>query len=283
MYKQLKKPKNILKITLTIFALLLVSTILPFSSYVEADYSGEDEYQLQSEVNEADNEIIEIDDETVESGDRTVESEPLDTPINLVLNRGHIEELSFGGPMGLSWTEVNNRETFTVFAFRNAYSQSPNEAHAYVDEIDALHLNVNTAFSFDIGEGPFWFRVQAVADDLVYSNLSEPIGPFWYSYHSDAYQFYPQGRLEIFNDPEIPVIILDLRRPIEREAQGNILGDVHIPWPNAAAVDEGITHADFQNAVITAWENFIANDLTDAQRANLNPELDFRDIHIFVF
>ena len=169
-----------------------------------------------------------------------------------------------------------------MFAFQNDSSIDPAEAYAYVAEIDALYLNVNTAFGFDLNAGPFWFRVQAVGADS-YSALSVPMGPFWYSYHSDEFQYYPQGTLDMFNDPDIPVIVFDLRRPIERASQGNVIGDIHVPWPNAAAVEEGITHAIFKTAILTAWQDFIANDLTDAQRANLNPALGYRDIYMFFY
>ena len=205
-------------------------------------------------------------------------------PANLILNRGHIEELAFGGPIGLSWSEVENRGTFTVFAFRDNSEYNQSEAYMYVDNIDALYLDINTAFApANLSDGPFWFRVQAVADDFTDSVLSESIGPFWYSYHSDQFANDPAGSFAIFNNTEIPVIILDTRTPGERESQGNIVGDTHVPWPNAAGVEQGITHTAFQNGVLTVWQNFIANDLTEAQRANLDPSLDFRDIHIFVF
>ena len=213
----------------------------------------------------------------------TITAAALNAPNNLILNRGHIPELSFGGPMGLSWDEVEERISFTVFAFQSESEDNPDEAYAYVDDIDALHLNVNTAFDFNLNDGPFWFRVQAVGDDLTSSALSESIGPFWYSYQSDEFAANPAGSFVIFDNPDIPVIVLDSRRPIERETQGNIVGDTHVPWPNAAGVDEGITHADFQNAVLAAWEDFIENDLTETQRATLNPALEYRDIHIFLF
>jgi len=212
------------------------------------------------------------------------ELESLLVPTNLILNRGHIEELAFGGPIGLSWAEVENRGTFTVFAFRDSSEYNQNEANMYVDNIDALYLDINTAFDpTDLSDGPFWFRVQAVADDFTDSVLSEAIGPFWYAYHSDQFANDPAGSFAIFNNAEIPVIILDTRTPGERESQGNIVGDTHVPWPNAAGVEQGVTHAAFQNGVLSVWQNFIANDLTEAQRANLDPSLDFRDIHIFVF
>ena len=207
-------------------------------------------------------------------------SEPLDTPSSLVLNRGHIEELAFGGPMGLSWAEVEGRETFTVFVFQNNTENNPDAAYMYFDGIDELYLDINTA---ELSDGPFWFRVQAVGDELDNSALSAPVGPFWYAVHSDQFASNPAGSLAIFNNAEIPVIVLDSRRPVERADQGRIIGDTHVPWPNAAGVEEGITHADFQNAVLAAWQNFIDNDLTEAQRANLDPELEYRDIHIFVF
>jgi len=210
-------------------------------------------------------------------------SEALDTPDNLVLNRGHIEDLAFGGSMGLSWAEVDERETFTVFAFNDINEYDPDEAYAYIDGIDALSLNVNTAFSDDLADGPFWFRVQAVSDSLENSALSEPIGPFWYAYQSDAFADDFEGSFAIFNNEEIPVLVIDTRRPIEREEQGNVVGDVHVPWPNALAVEEGVTHMDFQIGVLEAWQNFIDNYLTDAQRENLDPALEYRDIHIFVY
>ena len=216
-----------------------------------------------------------------ENDEQIVELAPLDVPINLVLNRGHIPELSFGGPMGLSWDDVSGRTTFTVFAFRNESENNPSEAYAFVDNIDALYLNVNTGFAADLSNGPFWFRVQAVGGSN--SALSEPIGPFWNTFHSDEFAANPAGSFALFNNPAIPVIVLDTRRPVERATQGNIVGDIHVPWPNALAVEEGITHADFQNAVFAAWQNFIDNDLTEAQRANLNPELEYRDIHFFIF
>ena len=209
-------------------------------------------------------------------------AEPLDTPTNLVLNRGHIENLAFGGPIGLSWAEVDNRATFTVFAFKGDGEHDSDEAYTCVDGIDALYLDVNTAFPADLSDGPFWFRVQAVAGDLV-SELSEPMGPFWYAVHSDEFADNPAGSFAIFDNAEIPVIVVDTRRPAERADQGNIVGDVHVPWPNAMAVEEGITHADFQNGVLAAWQKFIDNDLTEAQRENLNPELAYRDIRMFFY
>jgi len=212
-------------------------------------------------------------------------AEALDTPANLVLNRGHIEALAFGGDIGLSWEEVDERETFTVFAFDNSSSNDPYNAFAYVYGIDSLHFDINAgeAFSVSLSGGPFWFRVQAVADET-YSALSQPVGPFWYGIEaSNEFAHDPEGSFSIFENPEIPVIVLDSRRPYERENQGNIIGDTHVPWPNAAGVEEGITHLDFQNAVLEAWEDFIANSLTDAQRENLDPELVYRDIHIFVY
>jgi len=258
-------------------ALILSSFVMPITAFANEAYDNE----------VYDNEIYEY--EAYESEVSEYETfEPiagalLSTPSNLILNRGHMPELSFGGPMGLSWAEVEDRISFTVFAFQSQGEDNPNEAYAYVDGIDALYLSVNTAFGFDLNDGPFWFRVQAVGDDLASSELSESIGPFWYSYQSDEFAANPAGSFAIFNNPDIPVIVLDSRRPIERETQGNIVGDTHVPWPNAAAVDEGITHEDFKNAVLAAWEDFIENDLTDAQRATLNPALEYRDIHIFLF
>ena len=201
----------------------------------------------------------------------------------LVLNRGHVESLAFGGPMGLSWDEVNDRATFTVFAFRSCDEYRPEAAFAYVDGIDGLYLNVNTAFSFELNDGPFWFRAQSVTENNVGSELSEAAGPFWYAFHSDVFADNPEGSLAVFENQEIPVILLDTRRSVEREEQGNLIGDIHIQWPNAAAVEDGVTHADFQNAVIAVWEDFIANSLTDVQRGNLNPDLAYKDIHIFVY
>ena len=209
--------------------------------------------------------------------------ETLDTPDNLVLNRGHIESLAFGGPMGLSWAEVEGRETFTVFAFTDINEYNPDEAYLYIDDIDALYLNVNTAFSDDLADGPFWFRVQAVSGTLSSSVLSEPIGPFWYAAQSDEFADNPEGSLAIFDNEEIPVIVIDTRRPIEREEQGNVVGDVHVIWPNALAVEDGVTHMDFQVGVLEAWQNFIENHLTDEQRENLDPALEYRDIHMFVY
>ena len=211
--------------------------------------------------------------------------EGLDTPSGLVLNRGHIEELSFGGPIGLSWGEIDERETFTVFAFQDSGGNDPDEAYAYVAGIASPYFDINAgaAFSPGLSGGPFWFRVQAVSDDFV-SDLSAPAGPFWYGLeHSNEFAEDPEGSFAIFDDPEIPVIVLDSRRPYERENQGNIIGDTHVPWPNAAAVEEGVTHADFQNAVLAAWESFVNDSLTDAQRDNLDPELGYRDIRIFVY
>lgn len=207
----------------------------------------------------------------------------LATPASLVLNRGHVENLAFGGPMGLSWAEVASRETFTVFAFRNRIEYNPAQAYARVEGINALNLNVNTDFSADLSDGPFWFRVQAVAANAN-SALSEPMGPFWNTVHSDEFSADPQASLAVFNNPDIPVLLLDARRVIEREEQGHVVGDVFVLWPNQIAVEEeGVTHAGFQNAVLAAWYNFIANELTDAQRANLDPQLEYRDIHVFVY
>jgi len=63
MYKQLTKPKNIIKIILTIIALWLISSTLytTFSSYAELDHSDEGRYDLQYETIEVADEIIEID------------------------------------------------------------------------------------------------------------------------------------------------------------------------------------------------------------------------------
>ena len=206
----------------------------------------------------------------------------LDTPANLVLNRGHIEALAFGGPMGLSWDDVAGRETFNVFVFRDATSTNPNAAFDQIGGINALHLNVNTAF-VNLSEGPFWFRVQALAGEE-FSALSAPMGPFWYSVHSDQFAFDAQSSYAIFTNPAIPVIVLDTRRPVERQAQGHIAGDTHVLWPNAAAAaEDGASHEAFQAGVLAAWESFIATGLTPAQRANLNPALGYRDIHIFVY
>jgi len=214
----------------------------------------------------------------------TVPEQPLavlDTPTNLILNRGHIAPLAFGGPMGLSWDDVEDRQTFSVLAFRNADSVDPNAAFDRVDGIDALYLNVNEAFD-DLSDGPFWFRVQALAGED-FSRLSEPMGPFWYAMHSDAFAFDAQGSYAIFSNPAIPVVVIDTRRIVEREAQGHIPGDVHGLWPNAAAVEEGATHAGFQAIVLAEWQDFIATRLTPLQRANLDPLLEYRDIHIFVY
>ena len=320
--KNVMRAKNITKIVLAIIAVWLISETLneTYSSYMDSsDNSDKENYYTQLEefqnvdeiaemldegvieqevetdselesdyesaVNESDDEdtteVQESLDGVLESSDEVIE---LNTPSDLVLNRGHIEDLAFGGPIGLSWSEVENRETFTVFVFRNASENNPNEAYAHVDDIDALHLNVNTALApADLSNGPFWFRVQAVADTDITSILSEPVGPFWYAYHSDRFAQNPIGSLTIFNNANIPVIVLDTRTPGERAAQGNIVGDAHVPWPNATGVEQGITHASFQNAVLDAWERFIATELTEAQQANLDPGLDFRDIHIFVY
>ncbi|MCL2396494.1 MAG: hypothetical protein FWC93_00320 [Defluviitaleaceae bacterium] len=204
----------------------------------------------------------------------------LNAPAGLVLNRGHVETLAFGGPIGLSWDEVEDAATYTVFAFQG----DADEAYAYVSGIDALYLDINTAFDADLTDGPFWFRVQAVADDFAASDLSPAIGPFWNTLHSDEFADNPQGSFAIFENPDVPVLVIDTRRPVERETQGNVVGDVHVIWPNALAVEEGIaTHASFQAGVLAAWQNFIANDLTDAQREHLNPDLAYRDIAIFIY
>ncbi|MCL2396495.1 MAG: hypothetical protein FWC93_00325 [Defluviitaleaceae bacterium] len=206
---------------------------------------------------------------------------PLDTPANLVLNRGHIEDLAFGGPIGLSWGEVNERDSFTVFAFTDNTSNTPAEAYAYVDGIDALYLDINTAFDAD---GPLWFRVQAVADYILNSVLSAPMGPFFNTLQSDVFADDPQGSFAMFNDPTIPVLVIDTRRPYERETQGNVVGDVHVIWPNAIAVEEGLaTHASFQAGVLAAWEYFIENHLTDEQREGLDPDLRYKDIRLFIY
>jgi len=214
-----------------------------------------------------------------------LEAEQLSTPAGLVLNRGHVEDLAFGGPMGVSWDEVDNRETFTVFVFEDDILHNPDEAYTYFGGIDVLYLDVNTAFSASLSNGPFWFRVQAQAavDGFTNSALSDPVGPFWYSLHSDAFADNPVGSFALFADEDIPVIVIDTRRPIEREEQGNIVGDVHVPWPNAVAVEEGVTHADFQEGVLDAWQNFIENELTESQRQHLDYNLAYRDIHIFVY
>jgi len=214
----------------------------------------------------------------------TVPEQPLavlDTPTNLILNRGHIAPLAFGGPMGLSWDDVEDRQTFSVLVFRNADSVDPSMAFDRVDDINALYLNVNEAFN-DLRDGPFWFRVQALAGED-FSRLSEPMGPFWYAMHSDAFAFDASGSYAIFSNPAIPVVVIDTRRIVEREAQGHIAGDVHGLWPNAAAVEEGATHAGFQDIVLAEWQDFIATRLTPQQRANLDPLLGYRDIHIFVY
>ena len=210
----------------------------------------------------------------------------LGTPSNLVLNRGNVPELAFGGPIGLSWAEVANRDTFTVYAFRDQGEANPMEAYAIVDNIDALHLDVNEAFTGSLSDGPFWFRVQAVADPLTAfedSLLSAPIGPFWNTIHSDLFANDAAGSCAVFNNPNIPVLVIDTRRLVERQEQGHVVGDVHVTWPNALAVEAGFTHASYQAGVLAAWQNFIDNDLTDAQRATLNPALGYRDIHIFVY
>jgi hypothetical protein len=207
--------------------------------------------------------------------------EVLETPSNLVLNRGHIEELAFGGPIGLSWDEVANRSTFTVFAFNDENQTNPNEAYTQVGSIDALFLDVNTVVP--ASSGSFWFRVQAVGDNVTNSALSEARGPFWNTAHSDEFQFEPERNLGIFEDPTIPVIVMDMRTPAERTAQGHVTGDIHVMWPNAAAVEQGATHAAFQNEVLAIWQNFVDNDLTDAQRANLDPTLGYRDIHLLIY
>jgi len=207
--------------------------------------------------------------------------EALATPANLVLNRGHVENLAFGGPMGLSWAEVENRETFTVFVFNDSDEQNPEEAYLYISDIDALYLYVNDVVA--AGDGPFWFRVKALAADFDDSELSAAIGPFWNFMHSDEFAANPEGSYALFSNPNIPVIIIDTRRLVERKDQGNIVGDVHINWPNAVGVEEGITHAEFQAGVIAAWQNFIENDLTDEQRESLHPEFEYRDIRMFVY
>ena len=207
----------------------------------------------------------------------------LDTPANLILNRGHIAPLAFGGPMGLSWDDVEDRQTFSVLVFRNADSVDPNAAVDRIDGIDVLYLNVNTAFGSDLSDGPFWFRVQALAGED-FSHLSEPMGPFWYAMHSDVLAFNAPGSYDIFSNPAIPVVVIDTRRIHEREAQGHIAGDVHGLWPNQGAVaEDGATHAGFQDIVLTEWQDFIATRLTPQQRANLDPLLGYRDIHIFVY
>jgi len=212
------------------------------------------------------------------------DAESLSTPVNLVLNRGHIETLAFGGPMGLSWTEVENSDSYTVFVFEDESTYNPDEAFAYVEDIDALYLDVNIEFSDKLSEGQFWFRVQAVADDIPSSALSNAIGPFTYSFHSDEFADNPEGSYAVFANPDIPVIVIDTRRPAERDDQGHVVGDIHVPWPNAVAVEEGITtHADFQRNVLAAWHNFIENDLTDTQRENLDPDMSYKDIHIFIY
>jgi len=205
----------------------------------------------------------------------------LDTPSNVILNRGHIEALAFAGPMGLSWDDVEGREAFSVFVFRDAVSANPNLAFDRIDGIDSLYLNVNTAFD-DLVDGPFWFRIQALAGED-FSLLSEPKGPFWYAVHSDDFAFDRYASFEVFDNPAIPVIVIDTRRYVEREAQGHIAGDVHGLWPNAAGAEEGFTHAGFQAVVLAEWQDFIANRLTAEQRANLDPTLEYRDIHIFVY
>jgi len=194
-----------------------------------------------------------------------------------------MEALAFGGPMGLSWGDVDNRATFSVFAFTNANNVNPRRAAARVDNIDALHLDVLAEFGGSLSGGPFFFRVQAVGGNYV-SPLSAPMGPYWYIQHSDELADDPAGSYAIFTNPEIPVLVLDARRVHEREAQGHIVGDVHVLWPNAgAAAEDGATHAGFKDAVLVAWQNFIDTELTAAQRGNLDRRLGYRDIHIFVY
>ncbi|MDR0512886.1 MAG: hypothetical protein LBG93_07270 [Treponema sp.] len=205
----------------------------------------------------------------------------LDTPTDLVLNRGHIDVLSFGGPMGLSWGEVAGRDTFSVFVFTDAASTNPDVVFDQVEGINALYLNVNTAFA-DLSGGPFWFRVQAVSGEG-FSALSAPMGPFRYAVHSDEFAFDAQGSYAIFANPAIPVIMLDTRRLVEREAQGHVAGSAHVNWPNLLATEEGESHALFQDRVLATWEDFIANELTPAQRASLNPALGYKDIHMFLY
>lgn len=208
----------------------------------------------------------------------------LATPDSLVLNRGHMPELSFGGPMGLSWGEVDNRSTFSVYAFRNERHTNPRQAAIQVEGIDALYLSVND--NVPVGEGPFWFRVRAVSEYYRSSAMSAAMGPFWNTMHSSEYAASleaAQAGYEIFANPNIPVILLDARTLGEREAQGSIPGDIHVVWPNAAAVAQGVTHADFQRDVLAIWRNFIANDLTAAQRATLNPALQYKDIVMFLY
>ena len=207
--------------------------------------------------------------------------EILATPENIVLNRGHIDALAFGGQMGVSWSEVEGAESYTVFVFTDADEQDVEEAYLVIDGIEALYLYVNDVV--DEGTGPFWFRVQASAYDFEDSELSDAVGPFWNFMHSDEFADNPYGSYAIFTDPEVPVIVIDTRRPVEREDQGHVVGDVHVNWPNAAGVEEGITHAEFQAGILAVWQNFIAGELTDEQRANLNPEYEYRDIHIFIY
>lgn len=212
---------------------------------------------------------------------------PLDAPVNLVLNRGHIESLAFGGPMGLSWDEVEGRETFTVFAFASSTDTDPEDAYAYAAGVDALYLDINdgSLFSTELTDGPFWFRVQANAgEDGGSSALSAAAGPFWYGiYSSDEMAYYPEESIAMWEDETLPVIVVDTRRFIERRTQGHILGDVHVVWANAMAITEGYSHASYQDGIFAAWEDFIANQLTDDMRARLDPAMDYRDIWFFVY
>ncbi|MCL2382199.1 MAG: hypothetical protein FWC64_11545 [Treponema sp.] len=229
----------------------------------------------------------------------------LATPEGLTLNVS-IAVAGHSPPLGFSWSEVADRETFTVFAFTDSASSDPAVAYARVEGVTALSLNIFTAeFSFT-GNGteailpddrPFWFRVQAIGEEYV-SPLSQPVGPVWNAPTQSRLPHSPAGAVnnplnrqvlfDMFHDPAIPVVMIDIRNNSERmiapATSGRIEGDLHIRWPNNQAVinDEGGTYAVFHNGVIEAWENTIAN-LTEAQRATLDPALEYRDIRIFVF
>lgn len=208
----------------------------------------------------------------------------LDTPTDFAFNRGIGTATAPNWPVGLSWADVDDRVTFSLYVFRNAVQSNPNQAYRVVEGIDALSFNVFTELAEELSDGPFWFRVQAVGVETDVSALSEAIGPYWYV-ASPIPILQASQSLALFTDPAIPVLLIDTRRAGgEREAQGHVAGDVNVVWPlNQLALDEGATHATFQEGVLAAWQSFIANDLTAAQRATLNPALAYRDIHIFIY
>ncbi|MCL2851520.1 MAG: hypothetical protein FWE20_00585 [Defluviitaleaceae bacterium] len=220
------------------------------------------------------------------------------------LNRG---TAAVGGfPLGLSWTAVPGAYRYTVYAFDDESEDNPLLAARYVDDIDALSLDVRTYLNRDPNpytafSAPYWFRVRAYdSNGLAVNDISEPMGPWSYwsetSPHDRADLNWEQ-RLAMYNqtgaNANIPFVMIDIRNWTTERSQGHVAGSLWAPWHNwtdavtaaHAALNPPIaqaTPATFQEHVFTAVAVALDN-LTPQERLWLDGQPGDNYIRVFLY